>query len=96
MTDAKRSKPWSYSTGERGKNRVRAFAHAVTGRIFLEYYEKVERGVKPKICRVVLGVCERERAKAAAEELSARLRRAEAPRREHVTLAALFDIYEKE
>jgi len=96
MTDAKRSKPWSYSTGERGRNRVRAFAHATTGRVFLEYYEQVGRGLKPKICRVGLGVCDRDRAKAAAEELAARLRRAEAPTREHATLGVLFDNYAKE
>ncbi|HEX6814199.1 MAG TPA: tyrosine-type recombinase/integrase [Gemmatimonadaceae bacterium] len=96
MTDAKRQKAWSYSTGERGKNRVRAFAHAATGRIFLEYYEQVGRGLKPKICRVALGACERDRAKAAADELAAGLRRADRPAREHVKLAKLFETYDVE
>lgn len=93
-TDAMQlGKRWSFSTGERGRNRVRAFEHATTGRVFLEYYVATLRGTKPTVCRVSLGRCDRERAKAAAEELAARLRRAEVPRREHPSLGMLFDIY---
>lgn len=42
MTRA-RKKGWSYSTGERGVNRVRVFEHPATGRIFLEYTEEGAR-----------------------------------------------------
>lgn len=97
MTDARRRTSWSYSTGERGKNRVRAFVHTATAdRFFLEYYEQLRAGAKPKICRVALGACGEERAKAAADELAARLRRDDRPKSEHVRLARLFDIYDVE
>lgn len=33
------TKRWSYSTGERGRNRVRAFEHPKTGTLFLEFAE---------------------------------------------------------
>ncbi|MGH7647254.1 MAG: tyrosine-type recombinase/integrase [Gemmatimonadaceae bacterium] len=96
MTNAKHGKRWSYSAGERGINRVRAFERATTGRIFLEFYEAIQRGVKPKVRRVGMGRCDRERAKHAAEELAARLRRAEVPQCEHPTLVMLFDNYLRE
>ena len=41
MTHA--NKRWSFSTGERGRNRVRAFEHPQTGRIFLELYDDAKR-----------------------------------------------------
>lgn len=44
MTSA--SKSWSYSTGERGRNRVRAFEDQKSGIIFLEFYDRrQERGI---------------------------------------------------
>jgi len=41
MTHATRR--WSYSTGERGRNRVRVFEHHGTGTIFLELREAGRR-----------------------------------------------------
>lgn len=91
------TKYWSYSVGERGRNRVRAFEHPATARLFLEFYEPARGGGKPRPRRVALGHRDRERAKAAAEELAAALRRAEPPRaEEHIRLATLFDIYVRE
>jgi integrase len=89
---------WSYSTGERGVNRVRAIAHPLTGRCSLEYYEPSTRGDRPRPRRVALGHTDRERAKAAAEALAAELRSAGAGRATvgPVTLGTLFDIYLRE
>jgi hypothetical protein len=41
MTHA--TKRWSYSTGERGRNRVRAFEHPKSGTLFLEFAEGRQR-----------------------------------------------------
>ena len=75
MTDARKKtrKPrWSYSVGERGLNRVRAFAHAETGRLFVEFYEPAKFPSRPHVTRVALGHRDRTLAKAAAESDSAR------------------------
>lgn len=92
-TNAKR---WSFSCGERGRNRVRAFAHPKTGTLFLEFYEPVCDSRRRKPTRVALGHRDQERAKAAAELLSAKLRTAEPPTRGHIRLGALFDNYLRE
>ena len=68
MTHAK--KRWSYSTGERGRNRVRAFEHPRTGGLFLEFADAGKRA------RMALGHRDRSAAAAKAEELAAALRRA--------------------
>lgn len=91
-----RQRPWSYSVGERGRNRVRAFEYLPTNRIYLEVYEPVARGMKPRIKRVSLGHNDRELGKAAAEALSAQLRAENAATGERLTLQGLFDIYAKE
>lgn len=100
MTDAKKKGKvarWSYSVGERGRNRVRAFAHAETGRLFVEFYEPTRLASRPRVKRVALGHTDRERAKATAEELAAKLRSgASEPHTGPITLATLFDIYERE
>ena len=84
MTHAKRR--WSYSTGERGRNRVRAYEHQTTGLLFLEFSDRGTR------TRIALGHRDREVAKTKAEELAIALRHAEQPA-EMVTLQTLFDIY---
>ncbi len=81
---------WSYSTGERGRNRVRAFAHPKTGTLFLEFADAGQRK------RIALGHRDREAAKAKAETLAAALRRGDAPRPATLTLATLFDNYLRE
>lgn len=84
------TKRWSYSTGERGKNRVRVFEHPVTLLLFLEHYADGRR------LRIALGHKDRERAKAKAEEVAVGLRRDEPLSPSPVTLRTLFDIYERE
>lgn len=59
-------KQWSYTSGEKGRNRVRAFAHPVTGRMFLEFREAGRR------TRVALGHRNCEAAKVAAERAGSR------------------------
>jgi integrase len=88
MTHA--TKRWSFSTGERGRNRVRAFEHAKTGTMFVEFAEAGQRK------RIALGHRDREAAKAKAEELAAALRRGYAPQLAAPTLATLFDNYLRE
>ena len=88
MTQAKH--PWSFSTGERGRNRVRAFEHPKTGTLFLELTQDGRRK------RVALGHRDTERAKGQAEEVAAALRREEQPNPAELTLTTLFDNYERE
>ena len=91
------TRAWSFSTGERGVNKVRAFTHPKTGTLYLEFSERgaVQTGARtrPKVVRVALGHRDREQAKAKAEELSAKLRLNERPTPAQLTLGALFDNY---
>lgn len=89
-------KAWRWMCGERGVNRVRAFVHAKTGIIFLEYYEPTRHGQRPKVRRISTGTRDEEKGKAAAERLAAELRQGAAPVTERPTLAALFDMYLRE
>lgn len=87
-----KKKGWSYSTGERGRNRVRAFEHS-SGLLFLEFYQNGKRK------RVSLEHRDRDRAKLEADEAAARLAAAEAIRSEvpeEITLGTLFEMYEVE
>ncbi len=85
MTQA--MKRWSYSTGERGRNRVRVFEHPETGTLFLELREGGHRR------RIALGHRDRDAAKRKAEEVVAALRRNELPVPAALTLGTLFDNY---
>jgi integrase len=87
---------WSYSAGEHGTNRVRAYERALRGDILLLYRERNAAGTLRRR-RISLGRCTRDEAKAKADELAAAFRRHGAdlqPRT--LTLAALFDIYDRE
>ena len=68
----KRKKLWSYQTGERGKNRVRAYEERKGGRVFLEFYEKNPYG--ELIRRRIAAPLDKEEAKAKADELAAKFR----------------------
>lgn len=81
---------WSYSTGERGRNRVRTYEQARDGRLFLESREHGTRVV------VALPTQDRETAKRKADELAARLAQPEAGSAARLTLRQLFDIYGQE
>ncbi len=84
------TKRWSYSTGERGRNRVRVFEHPETGLLFLEHYVDGRRQ------RIALRHRDRKRAKAQADEVAAALRSAPIRAKEPALLQTLFDIYERE
>jgi integrase len=85
-----RTRRWSYSAGERGRNRVRAFEHPATGLIYLEFSDRTTRR------RVALGHRNRNAAKGKAEELATALRNNEAPPAPELTLQSLFDNYLRE
>jgi integrase len=80
-------KSWSYKTGERSRNRVRAFEDSKSGMLMLEFYEAGKRK------RVSLGHRDRGKAKQQADEAAARIGKAEPLRSEDITLQELFDIY---
>jgi integrase len=88
MTQA--TKRWSYSTGERGRNRVRIFEHPTTRGLFLEVNDTGRRK------RIALGHRDRELAKAKAEEVATALRRGLTPAGTEPTLQTLFDNYLRE
>lgn len=81
---------WSYIAGEKGRNRVRAFADARTGLLYLELRSAGRKK------RIALGHGDREAAKRSAEEVALRLRTGTEPVRHQVTLAELFDNYLRE
>jgi integrase len=83
------AKGWSYRTGEKGTNRVRAYEK--DDGVFLEFYERPSPSAEPVRKRVSLGSCDRQRAKLKADELAAALRRLEIPQASTLTLQQLFD-----
>lgn len=78
---------WSYRSGEKGTNRVRAYEKG--GQAFLEFYER-QPNAEPVRKRVSLGKSDRQHAKLKADELAAALRRGETPQASALTLHALF------
>ena len=85
-----RKRRWSYSTGERGRNRVRAYEHPKTGRIFLEFSDGGRRR------RVALGHRIQDAAKTKADELALALRNNASPLDADPDLQSLFDNYVRE
>lgn len=83
---------WSYSAGERGRNRVRVYEHA-SGVLMLEFRDRGRRK------RISLGHRDQERAKQEADRAAARLGGIqihipiEEAERADITLEELFDIY---
>ena len=74
MTSSRKPRRLRYHAGEKGKNRVRLFAHR-SGNMMLEYRD--ESGAKK---RISLQHADLERGKAAADALAAELRKADKPR----------------
>ena len=101
MAQAKISEVWSYSTGERGRNRVRAYERAPRGNagrglVFLQFVGLVADGTQHRK-RVSPGVCSREEAKAKADALAAKFAETGRPvERQLNTVAQLFDNYVRE
>ncbi len=87
---------WSFSAGERGRNRVRVYFDPSRGVIFAEYYERLAADGPARRARISLGHADRERAKTKAEELAVAFRTVDRPRREALTLSTLFDNYLRE
>ncbi|HUG02097.1 MAG TPA: hypothetical protein VML95_09535 [Longimicrobiales bacterium] len=85
----KRRKCWSYSAGERGRNRARVYEKEPGGQVYLEWYEDGHRR------RALLAVTDHEEAKRRADAAAARFAlSAEAERRGSV--ATLMAAYAKE
>lgn len=87
---------WSYKAGEKGRNRVRAFEHANTGNLFLEFYEAQPGSSSLQRKRVALGHRDRKLAKQQADEAASRLGKPNALPLAELTLGALFDNYLRE
>lgn len=87
---------WSYSAGERGRNRVRAYEDAKTGILHVEFYATDPGEAKPKRKALSLGHRDRERAKQRADELAAKFGRVAERLSGEITLRELFDIYGRE
>lgn len=90
MASRRRKGAKSYSTGEKGINRVRLFSRARGGKLLLSYQdESVKR-------YITVGHEDWERAKEQADKLALALRQHETPSSGVLTLKALFDRYECE
>lgn len=92
MTKKLRAKKkfFSYTAGEKGRNRVRVYQKP-SGLLMLEYYEHGTRR------RVSLGHNDEARAKREADQVAATLRDNERPSvKRDLTIQTLFDIYEEE
>jgi len=93
MASPRRSRRWSWTTGEKGKNRVRVFDRGSRG-IFLDTFVRDPLSGTATRKRISLGTVDRGFARQKAEELAATLRisgRSQAPA---LTVGALFDNYE--
>ena len=87
MTTAKR---WCYSTGERGRNRVRAYEERPGGVILVEFYER-DPGGEVKRKRVSLGHSDRTKAKQRADDIASAFGRNGRPPGDDITLSMLFE-----
>ena len=83
-------KRWSYLTGEKGRNRVRAYEHPYNGLLYLEVREEGRK------VRVALRHRDRDDAKAKADKLAARLREAPDAPAPDPTLGSLITEYLRE
>lgn len=93
----RKGRPWSYSTGEHSKTRVRAFERPDKGGvIFLEWREQDERTGERRRVRHALGHTDRDRAKQQADELAAAFRREAKKPPKSLTLGAVFQLYADE
>ena len=93
MASPRKPRRWSWTTGEKGKNRVRVYDRGSRG-IFLDTFVHDPLTSTATRKRISLGRVDRETAKRKAEELAGKLRingRSEAPQ---LTVGTLFDSYE--
>jgi integrase len=91
MNSSQRSKRRrSYTTGEKGTNRVRLFVHPRDRKLYLEYRD--ESNAKR---RISLKHSDWSRGKQAADDLAAELRKSAGAGPHELTLRLLFDNYER-
>ncbi len=88
----RRKKRFSYSTGERGRNRVRAYRHAANDQLYLEIRDRGKRH------SFRLDTFDEQEAKKQADELSVRLGRIadEEALADQVSVRTLIDRYGRE
>lgn len=86
----------SYTAGEKGRNRVRAFRDAKTGLYQLEWYERPLGAAEPKRTCVSMHHRDFERAKRQADTMAARIAADSPPPSDELTLKVLFDNYLRE
>lgn len=91
MAKTRKGKTWSYTAGEKGRNRVRVYEEQRTGILMLEWYEQ-----SGKRKRKSLGHRDKEKAKEIADRVAAELRRVAQVDGGSVTLHTLFDKYLRE
>ena len=87
---ARPRKPKPYKAGEKGRNRVRLYAHERDGTLMLQFWN--EDG-KPK--RISLRHTDWDQGKKAADVMAAELAKTDGPRGSELTLRSLFDIYDR-
>ena len=95
MGKRRRKKFWSYSAGERGRNRVRVFEDHKSGYLVLEWREKISDGVYNRR-RKTLGHRDQTLAKQVADDIAAQIATGELESREDLTLQRLFENYLRE
>ena len=78
---------WSYSAGERGRNRVRVYEDARSSSILMEFYEDGGRS------RTALRHNDRARAKREADEAATRFGSTSKLRSENLRVGPLFEKY---
>lgn len=92
----RKKKAWSYSSGERGRNRVRAYEDAKSGALLVEFHERIPGSNQLKRRRKALGHRDRDRAKREADALAAGFADLTITLSPEPTLGELFDIYLEE
>lgn len=91
-----KDRAWSYSTGERRTNRVRAYDRGAKG-LYVEWFEAGERSTDARRrVRLALGHTDRELAKAKADEIALAFRTHDPRKPIALTLETLFAQYETE
>ncbi len=94
MASPRRSRRWSWTTGEKGKNRVRVFDRGSRG-IFIDMFVRDPLTGSATRKRISLGRVDRDTAKRKAEELAATLRITGRSQTPSLTVGVLFDRYEE-
>ena len=95
-TTKRAARRWSYSAGERGRNRVRAFRDQKSGGLFVEWYERPFGAAAPKRTRLAIKSSDPRDAKRKADEIAAAFGSAVTAPTPDVTLHELFDNFLQE